>query len=109
MMKKSMVILTQTTVVNEALGKECQMTSEGLAKCFSERINGTLSGNKIMGNGINADFIFYGDGKCNSKNTCYVTFDTTNVGGNDRYTLHLYSDKGYVKIRIKEVYSYVKD
>ena len=106
MIKKSVAVLSQATVMNEAFDKKCGNagSSEKLAKCFAERFNGQLVGNKIeLNDGI--DLIFHAGSKCVNDGTCYVIIDTTSRSkGLDKVTIKLYSDKkGYVKLNENDI------
>lgn len=102
LMLKSITTVQQAALVNEALENKCSMTSIGLAKCFTERLNGTRTGNKVSKD-MYANFIFYGDGSCRTKNNCYVIIDSKSVGGKSIEKIHLYSDRGYVKFNSSDM------
>ena len=114
MIKKSISTALESVVMSEALGNKCDLSSEGLAKCFAERMNV----NEIIGAEIQAtdltEWRFTGNNSCLGAGECYVTIDVNgvdgpNTEGKDIITIPLYAkSNGYLEIKQEDVAQYLK-
>lgn len=90
--------IKQSVSIKEALGKTCDLSSAGLAKCFEEDFYNIESseGNKFnLSSGIVVEFT--GDGYCGDDNGCYVTIKTSSKSDAKSVTVPLYADdNGYL-------------
>ena len=92
---KSVSLVQQASLMNEALDKKCELSSEGLASCFGETLSKPVNGNKIEDEYSGSVIEFKGDGYCAGSNACYVTI----ISGNAKEKAGLYLDaKGSVRV-----------
>ena len=94
MIKKTVSTIQQAALINEALEKKCELSSQGLAACFGEQLIGSVENNKIeLSDGNILEFT--ADGHCKNSNSCFVKIISDNV----EEKIGLYIDKdGYTKI-----------
>ncbi len=91
------------------------LTSEGLAKYYNEQMNCQQSENKLFCIG-GYEYIFVGDGNCNTAYECYVIIDANGSKGpneewtdpntpKDRVRISFGIDNGYINIQTPEILS----
>lgn len=103
--KRASLEVHQAVAMNEALGNKCELTSEGLAKCFTERMSSsTLSGNSLTNNITNTVYTFTGNGSCLNEGNCSVLI-TTKYGTSATIPLYAKSD-GYLEIKAEDLIKY---
>ena len=69
--RKACNTLIEASQISYALEDKCQATSEGLAGCLGEHMEGYLNGNVLsMKDGSNWEF--HGDGSCADETSCWV-------------------------------------
>ena len=71
--KKSIVTATEVVEMNEVLDRKCDLSSEGLAECFAERMNITEKSGTTVKVADGSIFTFQGDGKCLKSGSCSIT------------------------------------
>lgn len=98
MVLKSLNTVQHAVLMNEAMEKKCELSSNGLASCFGERLNGSVNGNKFeLADGNILEFT--GNGYCAGSNSCYVKIITKNA----EEKIGLYRDgRGYLKINSED-------
>lgn len=101
LIRKSAEYLDSIANSSHACNYMDHVTSNGLAKCFSTRLNpdmATLNQNTIkLADGMT--WVFYGDGKCNKQNKCKVTL---------KLPEHLKEyDKGFILYLNLDDYKYI--
>ena len=114
MIKKSISTALESVVMSEALGNKCDLSSEGLAKCFAERMNvNEINGAEIQATDL-TEWKFTGNNSCLGAGECYVTIDVNgvdgpNTEGKDIITIPLYAkSNGYLEIKQEDVAQYLK-
>ncbi len=101
------VDVQHSVLMNEALDSKCELSSEGLAQCFSKRINtSTVAGNSITQTVSHTIFTFTGDGSCLGEGDCNVTIKTNNGAS---AIIPLYAKpSGHLEVRQKDIDKYFK-
>ena len=89
--------IKQAILMKEALEKTCDLSSEGLAKCFEEdyyNLESTEGNILYLTNGSVVEFT--GDGYCEDEDACYVTIWTKD-SDDESVVIPLYADEnGYL-------------
>ena len=100
MMKKEKNTLKEVVLMNEALEKKCDnLSSEGLAKCFAERMNVVKNYSNIIEAADGSVWEFTGDGYCDDDDACSVKITVKSGDQSDSEEMSLYvNDKGYLYI-----------
>lgn len=86
---KSVSLIQQASLMNNALDKKCELSSEGLASCFGETISKPVNGSKIEDDNSGGVLEFVGDGACANSDACYITI----VSGDTNEKIGLYIDE----------------
>ena len=86
---KSVSLVQQASLMNNALDKKCELSSEGLASCFGETISKPVNGSKIEDDNSGGVLEFVGDGACANADACYITI----VSGDTKEKIGLYIDE----------------
>ncbi len=96
----------EVVIMNEAFDNKCELTSEGLAKCFSDRMNTTkFTGNSFQTTATKDTYTFTGNGSCLNKGDCYVTITTKNK---TPITIPLYAKaNGHLEIKSEDINQYL--
>ncbi len=90
--------------MNEALGVKCELSSAGLAKCFSERLNVVSISGSTLTTSDGAVWNFDANPYCTASRPCNVVIDVNgasgpNVSGKDRIKIPMYmNSKGYLYV-----------
>lgn len=90
--------INQAAQIKKALDKKCDLSSEGLAKCFEEDLHNVsdASGN-VLDLATGTRLKFTGDGYCEDKDACYVTIIPKGADEEDAVYVDLYADEdGYL-------------
>ena len=102
MLKKHVITVSQATRMLEENKIKCGLTSEKLAKCFTEVLNiNSIDVNKLK----LVDLVVYefkGDGRCKTENACYVLIDVNADGKTVKLPLYV-SPQGFVEVRQADV------
>lgn len=100
MVKKSVNALMEVSLLNEAQGKKCDASSEGLATCFAEKANvkDQFGATVVASDGV--IWSFSGDGVCSNAGDCSVSI--TNDKGMFE-TIPLSLENGYLKVHADEI------
>lgn len=103
---------TITTEFSKKKDEKCELSSDGIAKCFIKYMGSFC---KIDGNEINdvydhALLTFYGNGKCQNKNDCKVTIQYIfDISKKDYIELPLYVDSnGYIYIDKNDLNNFIE-
>lgn len=106
---KAVVNAQEATMMMEASEEKCELTSNGLAKCFEKRLNidSANSYDNVLALRDGSVWTFTGNGSCLAKDDCSISvsgkFLTKDV------IIPLYVKKGnFVKIREEDVQKYLK-
>ena len=95
----------QAVLMNEAMNEKCELTSEGLAQCFSKRmVANSVTGNSLTNTLNNTVFTFTGDGSCLNQGDCNVSIKTSK---GDTAILPLYAkSNGHLEVKQEDVNKY---
>ena len=97
--------LNQSVLMNEALNNKCDLSSEGLARCFSERMStNTVTGNSLTKTVSNTVLTFTGNGSCLNEGDCSVTIKT-DKGASAIIPLYAKSN-GHIEVKKEDINKY---
>lgn len=102
--RKACNVINEAAQMNKALGNSCEGTSQGLASCFAESIQGVRLNNVLSTNDTNWEF--HGDGSCIDETSCWVNVTLAN-----KMTLKIpiVLEDGYAVPLVKDIYQSVAD
>jgi len=114
---KSQNTLYEVVTMNEAYGEKCELTSNGLAACFSKQ----MSTSGVNGNVLEARdgtvWTFSGNGRCKNSGDCKVTVKSSKKANSEEVlSVPLYVNaKGFIYVKDEDLFknnklsSYDKD
>ncbi len=86
--------ISETVQIKKALDKTCDLSSEGLAKCFEEDFaNVTERSGDVLYLATGSKLEFTGDGYCEEEDACYVTITPKGASEEDSVDVNLYADE----------------
>lgn len=95
---KSVSMVQQASLMAEAMDVKCELSSEGLTKCFGDQLIGKADGSRfVLADGNILEF--NGDGACYDKDNCYVKV----IAGKLNEKIGLYVEKGVVKVDYNDI------
>ena len=113
MIKKSIAGASQAVVMNEVQGNKCELSSEGLAKCFAERLNVNSINGAELRLSDSTEWKFTGNNSCLGAGECYITIDVNgaegpNADGKDIVTIPLCAKSdGNLEIKREDLDKYM--
>ena len=97
---KTVSLLSQATLMKEALGEKCAIDSVSVAKCLADQMSSsaTPSGNEIIWMSTGDKVTFYIKGNCKSNDgACYVEIQPAASSETEKIGLYVNSD-GYIRM-----------
>ncbi len=104
---KQVTVAKEVVLMNEALENKCQLTSNGLAACFANRMNSDYTDGNSFNAADGSVWTFNGDGNYNIK-IDVNGIKGPNVEENDIITVPLYvKSNGYLEIKEEDIDKYI--
>jgi len=100
---KNLYTAQQTVLIMEALEEKCELTSNGLAKCFEKRfVNSKKSSDNVLKLNDGAVWAFTGNGSCLAKGDCSISISGKNF--TKAMIIPLYVKEGnYIEIKTEDI------
>ena len=96
MLKAQNMFYESAHMIN-AMGEKCELSSNGLAKCFSTRLSGDLNGNVI--NQYMTTYTFNGNGRCKYNGDCEIIIKAGEGKSAKTINVPLFVDnKGFIDV-----------
>ena len=106
MVKKEISAAREVVMMTEALENKCDLSSEGLAACFAERMNVSDRSGSTIHASDGSIWFFSGDGSCINNESCNVTI---NVSDSKSITIPLYAkSNGHLEIKSEDIEEYLQ-
>ena len=106
-LKKEVSTIRQVTQIMEALEDKCELSSEGLAQCFENRMASQGRTGNILKLPDNAIFTFEGNGICKKEGDCKISIDL-GYQPNEVVDIPLYvNDKGILYVKQSDTGKYI--
>ena len=111
--KRAVNTVYESVLMSEALGNKCELSSEGLAKCFAERLNVNSINGAELRLSDSTEWKFTGNNSCLGAGECYITIDVNgiegpNADGKDIVTIPLYAKSdGNLEIKREDLDKYM--